>query len=71
MPQYELKLYKKVAPGSSKHALIDTIPFSATTDDDAIAMAPEVGIPTFDDSDLAMLVGPNGQTLWDLKADRI
>lgn len=71
MPQYELRLYKKVASGSSKHQLVDTIPFGAATDEDAIAMAPKLGIATFDDSDLAVLFGPNEQMLWDLKADRV
>ena len=67
MPKYELRLYKRSGSPKNLHTLINQIPFEADDDAHAIAKAPSIQVPFWEDSDLAMLFDENGAHLWLLR----
>jgi hypothetical protein len=64
MPTYDLRLYKRLQTTKPLHRVVDQYIFDAPNDLDAINAAKGTQIPSFDDSDYAILYGPNGAHLW-------
>lgn len=64
MPFYELRLYKRTASEKPLHHMVDAYRLEAANDAEAKDMARQTEIPCFDDSDYAVLYGPNGAELW-------
>ncbi len=64
MQIYKLRLYKRLPTHKNLHQVVDQYGIEATNDDDAKVKAQALEIPSFDDSDFAVLYGANGAVIW-------
>lgn len=64
MPLYELRLYRRLDAPNVLHRVVDQYVLEAEDDASATALAKDTSIPTIDESDYAILFGPNGHQLW-------
>ena len=70
MSSYSLKLFKQKGSSKNTHGLVQEIVIEAPTHEEAISKAKNAEIPTFDDSDLALLFSEDGKEIWRLYANR-
>ena len=66
MKNYELRLYKRSTGSKALSQVVDQYLIEAKDDADAVLIAKRQQIPTFDNSDFAVLYGPDGSLLWRL-----
>jgi hypothetical protein len=67
MANYEVRLYKQAERNPIKYNLVDRISITADSDEEARTKAPHVEVPTWDNSDLALLFTEDGKTIWRLE----
>ena len=64
MAVFDLRLYKRTSSPKSLYRMVDAYQIEAKDASEAKSIAREVEIPAFDDSDYAVLYGPDGAELW-------
>ena len=70
MARYEVRLYNKTDHNPNKFVMVDRIAIDAADDTEALSKIHGVQIPSWDDSDWAILFSEDGRTLWHLKRQR-
>ena len=69
MSRFDLRLYKRLPSAKSLHRIVDQYIIEAEDADQAIALAKQQQIPDFDNSDYAILFGPDAAQLWRIDRD--
>lgn len=67
MANYEVRLYKQAEHNPNKYNLVDRISIKADSDEEARTKATHVKVPTWENSDFALLFTEDGKTIWRLE----
>jgi hypothetical protein len=67
MANYEVRLYKQAEHNPNKYNLVYRISIKAESDEEAKTKARHVEVPTWENSDLALLFTEDCNTIWRLE----